>query len=64
MTFIVIDIENKKTVLDSQGSLFVCPILGSKKSFFSDLINRLLRELHFCNKLSVPFKIILHLCAE
>lgn len=56
MTFIVIDIEKRKRLfLIRKTVFFVCPIWGSKKSFFSDLINRLLRELHFCNKLSVPF---------
>lgn len=34
MTFIVIDIENKKTVLDSQGSLFCMPDFGKQEKFF------------------------------
>ncbi len=37
MTFIVIDIENEKTVLDSQDSLFCMPDLRKQEKFFSPI---------------------------
>lgn len=66
MTFIVIDIENEKTVLDLQDSLFCMPDFGKQEKFFSDLINCLLSNFEnqgTASKSSVLFSLLIKLLA-